>query len=111
MKFSFTQDQIDKLNKAIDLAEEFGACLYTQDGKPCCVIAQLASLEGINVKRFDVGLKPIDAYLRLGRFKELDVYPREFLVGLQNIWDSKQIYKTEDNARAAMRQFVKETMT
>lgn len=109
MKFSF--DQIDKLNKAIDLAEEFGACIYTQDGKPCCVIAQLAALEGIDVKRLDVNLKSIDAYLRTERFKELDVYPREFLVGLQNIWDSKQIYKTADNARAAMRQFFKEAMT
>jgi hypothetical protein len=47
---TLTKQQRDNLLLAIDRAEGFGACTYVKDGKPLCVIAQLAAIEGVPVE-------------------------------------------------------------
>jgi len=86
------QKEVNNLRKAIDLAEKPSGCKYVVDGKPCCVIAQLAVLEGIpveDISKWDrqnscgIGVLPltngVDVLVRK--------YPREVLVNMQGAWD------------------------
>jgi hypothetical protein len=52
----WTKKQAEKLHRAIDLAQDPGACTYVRpDGQgPRCVIAQLAVLEGVSLETLRV---------------------------------------------------------
>jgi len=82
----------EKLLKAIDLAQGPGKCLYVVDGKPCCVVGQLAILEGVAIDFFEQRNKMGCRYneLSIGPFTELTSeldYNECMLQKLQSIWD------------------------
>lgn len=90
------QKEINNLRKAIDLAEKPGGCKYVRNGKPCCVIAQLAVLEGIPVEqisKWDVSKFPGIGSLLLeplvnGASAITSKYPIILLNNLQGVWDT-----------------------
>jgi len=105
MKYDLTKAQLEKLNKAIDLAEEPGSCKYVSDGKFCCVIAQLAFLEGVSITRLD-SLLNVEEYLKEGKLPELSAYPRQLLSFMQIRWDHSASFSSIKDARDWMRQIL-----
>lgn len=104
MKYELTKTQVEKVNKAIELAQEPGACKYMVDGKPCCVIGQLAALEGVPANVLDTELT-VSALIKLNKLPEFASYPRELLFLLQRKWDCSKSIPIE-KARANMRDFL-----
>ncbi len=45
-----TKEQDEKIRRAITSAQQPGECLYVANGQPCCIIAQLATLEGLEIE-------------------------------------------------------------
>jgi hypothetical protein len=88
-----------KVLKAIQLAKKPGKCQYIDNDKPCCVVAQLASLEGYSVshlKTWDYPVKvgeganssSIHAVFSDGKGKTLrKKYDSKLLQELQRLWD------------------------
>ena len=105
MKYDLTKAQIEKINKAIELAQEPGACKYMVDGKPCCVIGQLAALEGVPAVVLDRTEFTVSALIKRNQLPEFASYPREFLYLLQRKWDCSKSIPIE-NARAEMHKFL-----
>lgn len=96
------QDQKQKLHAAIDLAQGSGGCRYTMDGRPFCVIAQLAALEGVPVEQLQVwdcqerevgssATSSASVYevleSNLPGSEVLKTYPPDLLASLQETWD------------------------
>jgi hypothetical protein len=100
-----TDIQKIKLITAIDKAEGHGSLAYTVEGRPACVIAQLALLEGASVnliKKWDDSV-----FVILGKSstpKGLKEYPSKLLQYLQFLWDDRTINHTV--ARERMRELV-----
>ncbi len=84
-----TREKVRKLHKAIAAAREPGKCRYTKGGQPCCVMGQLAVLEGVSVARLrswdGVGSK----IMGLGELfpEELQAYPAPLLSDVQAAFD------------------------
>lgn len=108
MKYDLTKEQVEKLNKAIDLAEEPGGCRYAIDGKPCCVIGQLAVLEGVPVSELDSAYG-IELFLKRGclsPISALAAYPLDLLICMQVRWDNSFSFSSIDDARDWVRQLI-----
>lgn len=114
-----TLKQKENLLKAIDQAEGYGGCQYvTFDKRPCCVIAQLACLEGVSIKELDqwlgVNVEGILLSERLNN-QALRPYPKDLLLRIQTLWDCMGIWVDvfdSDSAKHAMREVVeKEEVT
>lgn len=102
-----TPEQVQKLEQAIDLARDPGACRYVKDGAPCCVVAQLAVLEGIPVAVLKVWDGAEDGRPArvdcIGALPEpLAAYPDDLLLELQQDWDAGR-YHTADDVRLVLR--------
>ena len=100
-----TAEQKRNLLSAIDLANNRGTGLYTEGDKMCCVIAHLASLEGVShalIKRWDDGVFVILS--KKGAPGALKPYPLELLHYLQYIHDNLDI--DEETSKARMREMV-----
>ena len=109
------QELKDNLLKAIEAAVNPGGCVYMDDGEPCCVIAQLAYMEGVpksNLSNWDAapGLagSDIGSLLNASRVSYpkahalADKYGADRLIHLQGMWDM-----SEDPAtKIRMREFV-----
>lgn len=111
-----TKDQIKKLYAAINSAREPGGCKYVSDGVPCCVIAQLATLEGVPLETLERWNSTEDILDGQDSITELyakqqpatgmlnEKYGIVFLRDLQDIWDN--VASTVRGGRAAMRKRV-----
>lgn len=100
-----TDAQRLKLIFAIDKAEGHGLCTYFEDGKPTCVTAQLAVIEGTDVKIIKRWTESICVVLTKSSTPQvLKEYPPALLQYLQFIWDDKTIPHTK--AREMMRELV-----
>ena len=83
-----TEEQIARLQTAIDKAENPGACCYVVNGRPSCVIAQLYILEGGSVDTLkEWGATVIGCVLNERHPAELAHYPKGLLQNLQYLWD------------------------
>lgn len=83
-----TEEQIARLQTAIDKAENPGECRYVVDGRPSCVIAQLYILEGGSVDTLEEwGATVIGCVLNERHPAELAHYPKTLLQSLQYLWD------------------------
>ena len=81
--------QMDKLNKAIELAREPGSCQYVTDGEPCCVIAQLYILEGGTVDELRQWRSTVISHVLYEvNPPQLASYPKDLLADLQYTWDA-----------------------
>lgn len=101
-----TGDQIRKLHKAIDLAEQSLGCQYIShtgnlladgdpDYKPCCVIGQYAYLSGVSFQQMHMwGTQQIDDR---DITEDLGVDKR-LLREIQKVWDGQPPY---DNIKAS----------
>jgi hypothetical protein len=99
-----TQAQKDKLFVAISKAKQYRGRHYTDNGGPCCVIGQLAFLEGIPISYIETwDMEIINSILgNTSSFLEpLRLYPRILLSTLQNQWDHGS-YEEEEIARHHM---------
>ena len=95
----------NNLLQAVERATQPTECLYIVDGKPCCVIAQLAVLEGINVDtiaKWDTAHKDntgeevseaIETLLdnKTRGIGPLQKYPKALLKRVQLIWDTSHL--------------------
>lgn len=89
MKDKLTEEQIARLQTAIDKAETPGACRYVVDGRPSCVIAQLYILEGGSVDTLEEwGATVIGCVLDEWHPAEFAHYPKGLLQNLQYLWDT-----------------------
>ncbi len=104
-----TKEQENNVLLAIDSAEEAGTCEYVINGQPCCVIAQLAVIEGVTTDTMeswrhsggDGDPKSMIVGDVLDSFDTpLDEYPRALLVSIQAVWDTNYC---EIDAREKMR--------
>lgn len=97
----------ENLYKAIELAQGVGKCEYVVNDKPCCVIAQLITLEGGNVRNIPVEDNGCGIFSLIEKNRyiaELLVkYPKNLLIELQEIWDSNNI---EEEAKILMKKVV-----
>lgn len=111
-----SEEQLDRLNTAIDRARRPGSCQYAHGGKPCCVIGQLAALEGASVstlERWDGcmsfnggGLDASDIVTLIEEEVADDFgYPSQLLNDLQGVWDCEEGL-TDDETREEMRKIV-----
>lgn len=117
-----TPEQCQKLQTAIDNAREPGECRYTKDDQPCCVIAQLATLEGVSVETLkkldDLSTNSIDHILDYGSkqpceyepykmmAEKLQSYPTKMLQSMQNQWDSTtNSYVARDEMRHIVQKY------
>lgn len=107
-----SDEQKEKLYQAIDAARGPGACDYVEGGKPCCVIAQLAHLEGVSIEDMAStwGVSQVQhiserPYVRGVEF--IIKYPVKLLTELQTIWDTCKQVTSEDDAREGMKEKVK----
>ena len=88
-----TTEQRAKLETAIARAEQPGLCKYAVDKKrPCCVIGQLAFLEGVSVEelhKWDVSKYGTIATLKWKMAEEFPLakYDSFLLQDLQKTWD------------------------
>lgn len=103
-----TQEQRDKLHKAIDLARSPGYCRYatytvttsddgtqvSQESKPLCLIGQLAVLEGVSPDslhawdRVGGGVRQVMNSTKRPENEKLKDYPLDLLERLQSKWDN-----------------------
>lgn len=107
MKDKLTEEQIARLQTAIDKAENPGARRYVVDGRPSCVIAQLYILEGGSVDTLEWWQwqsTVIGCILEEQRPPELVHYPEGLLQNLQYLWDVG--VADADTRREAMREEV-----
>lgn len=105
MKDKLTEEQISRLQTAIDKAENPGECRYVVDGRPSCVIAQLYILEGGSVDTLEWWQSTvIGCILEEQRPPELARYPKGLLQNLQYLWDIG--LTNADTRREAMREEV-----
>lgn len=94
-----TREQYNKIVKAIRSAQKPGKCSYEHAGEPCCVIGQLAALEGVSPEtliewdRMDSSrvTDVLDKYEDLGQ-EALGEYPLRLLQDLQDHWDDPLTY-------------------
>ncbi len=82
-----TQDQAEKLRKAISQAQKFGGCKYVSEDKPCCVIAQLATLEGVPLEKLREWDEANSQSVLAIQPEELASYSFSRLSQIQNFWD------------------------
>lgn len=104
-----TAEQKEKLYRAIELARNAGGCEYVYKGKPCCVIAQLASIEGITIDNMkEWGSKAIASIWFSGMIsiRPLLVYPSYVLTLIQSAWDDTHNSFAEETRRANMKAIV-----
>lgn len=110
-----TPAQVEKVARAIELAWAPGECKYQVDGAPCCVLGQLAALEGVPVETLrmwdglahELGASGIDDILeRFYTDNPLVAYPSGLLVKLQAEWDASRVDPEE--ARMYMREHVRD---
>lgn len=98
-----TEQQVQRLTYAIDNASGHGSLQYIVDGKPACVVAHLAAVEGVAdsvMKRWDDS-----AFVVLSKPNSpLKSYPIALLQYLQFLWDDTG--RTADMARGCMRKMV-----
>lgn len=90
MAEGLTTKTLDKLLEAIRLAEGPGGCRYEKGGRPCCVIGQLAYIDGVPVdtlRGWDVFTD--DQSLGIGEIEpdNLAHYPMGLLENIQGLWD------------------------
>lgn len=106
-----SDEQKEKLYKAIDAARMPGACDYVEGGAPCCVIAQLASLEGVSVNdMYSWGIAQVQNLAQQDKargFEFVTKYPSELLKELQGIWDGCVVAWRYGNARQLMKEKVR----
>jgi hypothetical protein len=108
----------ENLLKAIDAAILPGEVVYIYEDKPCCVIAQLATIEGITVdtmKKWDVAhmFNKIEQSEEIGQLLQskargtgpLKKYPIDLLEKVQGIWD-RPTADNEDEIREQAKQVV-----
>jgi hypothetical protein len=91
--------QIENIKKAIELAKQNGhqgECRYVTDGKPDCVVAQLATIEGVSIE--DLAKWEKKNVLAAAMFNKPGAnslrekgYNTEFLLLLQRIWDGEYV--------------------
>lgn len=111
-----TVEQKKRLLRAIDTASGPGACRYVYDGAPCCVVAQLAALEGISVERmaaWDASSQTVWGLFAGGRsgpelapYRIGDEEGNPLLDRLQAIWDRRDDGLGAVEKREAMRALV-----
>ncbi len=109
--------RIKNLLLAIDRTEG-NACtyLYPDMTTPCCVIAQLAMIEGVpieDIRGWQKGSIRVDVVIlfKHSGYEALEKYPDELLAGLQEKWDEKDctdVKATEEDTKIAMRKMVLE---
>lgn len=100
-----TEEQIARLQTAIDKAKNPGKCRYVVDGRPSCVIAQLYILEGGSVDTLGKWRSTvIGCILEEQRPPKLAHYPKGLLQNLQYLWDVG--VNDADTRREAMREEV-----
>lgn len=88
MEDKLTEEQIVRLQTAINKAENPGGCRYAVDERPSCVIAQLYILEGGSVDTLKYwGSTVIGCVLEQEHPPELAKYPKWLLQKLQYLWD------------------------
>lgn len=87
---TITTEQKKKLYRAIAAAKHAGACEYISNNKPCCVIGQLAYIEGITVpemKKWGAEGFQLVRYDYRQVVKPLLAYPYRLLDRIQGEWD------------------------
>ena len=129
---SKTFAQKEKLLKAIEQAKNPGKCNYFFDGKACCVVGQLAALEGVhpstlskwdnfqlwNITKQDhnevevpTGTSVGDIFIQFAP-DELKLYDLTLLQKLQTAWDNEgNVISDEtekDSLKARMKEIVNE---
>lgn len=98
-----TETQKDILHRAIDLAKGYGECEYTMDGKPCCVIGQLAFLTGCSINKMGewsgqtVDNEDVPNFIGINKY---------FLKQIQRIWDGTGERMDPERARDKMHNMV-----
>lgn len=106
-------DGMDKTNlyKALSLAKNPGNCKYVQDGKPCCIIAQLFVLEGGTVE--EMGEENYPEWSTIRRVyhdqapPQLTKYPLELLVAMQSNWDRENgVFDSIKSRRDTIKQII-----
>jgi hypothetical protein len=104
-----TQTQVEKLKQAVANAQGQGQCAYVIDGKPGCVIGQLAVLEGVSAESLQQwpsskiwALLKLDGGESAPQCSVLKEYPATLLQGLQDEWDDKFFERSEEQVREAM---------
>ena len=95
-----TKKQQKNVEKAISLARKQGGCTYIDARGPCCIIGQLAALEGVS----NAQLKVWNEFRPAGQIQKCDMifyvmkynvegadklktYPPRVLDSLQIVWD------------------------
>lgn len=94
-----TRDQIEKLHKAVDLAQDAGSCQYVKNNQPCCVVGQYCFLNGISIQTMECwhqqNITNISRWNLPLSLAEIDI-----LGALQIVWDSSA--KSTDEIRMKM---------
>lgn len=89
-----TQKQKENLLLAAQRAIHPGACTYTLNNNPCCVIGQLAHIEGVSLEIIDTwGNRTV---INLDDRPTFLGYPMDLLNRLQCIWDLGSSEATRD---------------
>ena len=94
------------LRRAIRNARGPAQCMYVFNGKPWCVIGQLASLEGVTVESLSEWVGFIELIDDSAAKSLLDRYGTDLLSNLQGIWDDDD--ETAATKRFEMRELVNE---
>jgi hypothetical protein len=91
----------ENIKKACELAQGAGECEYVIDGKPCCVIGQLYSLEGFDISNLEGN---ITCWHNVS-LRNKDIIDRKYgelkLERLQSFWDSSKNLTNEELLEAA----------
>lgn len=111
-----TTEQANKLCNAISNAVQSGSCSYLRFGTlgentaPGCVIAQLASLEGVTGLQLEDWFGSVYNVIdkKLSGYEVLLPYPLSVLADLQGMWDNGGINEDEGLRRNTMREYVRE---
>lgn len=113
----------DILLAAIDKAEQWGKCKYTDNGKPCCVAGQACALVGISIEHmenwegthFRAVANPSNCVDGLFMDKLVNEAftkdEQDMLYSLQRLWDNTAATLDELSAKAEMRYRVLNTPT
>lgn len=107
-----TQVQKDKLLKAVENAIHPGACMYTYQGQPSCVIGWLAHLEGVPIHELRLWGGSINTvFLKhewQGKQFPLVNYSLDLLGYLQKLWDGSSPSHQPEFVRVEMRKIIEE---
>lgn len=113
-----------QLHEAINTAQGYGECQYTEGGNPCCVVGQFLYARGATIKelkacenapidvRFGEDERPYMRYmveLRKRLVPDYDLW--QLLIALQDMWDAgpdSAYAVTESQRRVEMRKMVEE---